>query len=302
MFERFPEYEHLLASLQLAFAMLGMGALLAPRDFVDVARRPVALGVGLGVQLGAVPLLAFALGRALDLPPGIVAGLALVAAVPGGTLSNLVTHLGGGNIALSVSLTAVTTVGALITTPWLLELLIAPQLPPDFAMPRGRVAFEIGVTLLMPLGAGMLFGMRRPAAREAFARWSIRISFGFIALLAIGGAGSGRLDPRDYGVLGLVSIVLLCAGAQIVALGVTRLARFASADRLAIGVEVTVRNTNLALLVKASAFPAGGELDAIGNGMFFVALLYGGVAPLVVAPLVLRHRRHGARWTPSREA
>ena len=86
MFERYPEYEYLLASGQLAFAMLGMGALLAPRDFVDVFRRPKALGLGLAIQLVTVPLVALVLGRVLPVPPGIAAGLALVAAVPGGSM------------------------------------------------------------------------------------------------------------------------------------------------------------------------------------------------------------------------
>ncbi len=62
MFERYPEYEYFLASGQLAFAMLGMGALLAPHDFVTVFRRPTALTLGLATQLVTIPLLAFLIG------------------------------------------------------------------------------------------------------------------------------------------------------------------------------------------------------------------------------------------------
>ena len=88
--------------------MLGMGALLVPRDFVAVVREPRGLLVGLTVQLVAAPLIAFAIGVWLSVPAGIAAGLVLVGAVPGGTMSNVVTHLGRGNIALSIGLTAVT--------------------------------------------------------------------------------------------------------------------------------------------------------------------------------------------------
>jgi BASS family bile acid:Na+ symporter len=294
VFDAYPRYEHLLASLQLAFAMLGMGAVLAPRDFVPVVRAPRALAVGLGVQLVAAPLLATLLGSALPVPAGIAAGLVLVAAVPGGTMSNVVTYLGRGNIALSISLTAVTTVGSLATTPALLRLLIGSHLPPSFEMPTGRIAFEIGVTLLLPLLAGMLFGIRVPEWRAGFSRWCIRISIGVILLLAVGAGGSGRLDPRAYGVAGLAAVALACLAFQLAAYAACWLARLGPRDRLALAIEVTIRNTNLAILVKASLFPATRGLDPIGDGMFFVALLYGGVALLAATPPVALGRRRRA--------
>ena len=73
----------------------------------------------------------------------------------------------------------------------------------------------------------------------------------------------------------------------------SRVARFSPPDRLAIGIEATIRNTNLALLVKASLFPAvAGVADPIGDGMFFVALLYGGAAlPVALGPIYLSRRR-----------
>ncbi len=294
MFERYPEYEYFLASGQLAFAMLGMGALLAPRDFLDVLRNPRALGIGLATQLATVPLLALLLGRALPVEPGIAAGLALVAAVPGGTMSNVFTYLGRGNLALSISLTGVTTVAALVTTPILLRWLVAVHLPAEFEMPVARVAFEIAVVLLLPLSAGMFIGARFPARRDAIARWSIWISITFILSMVVGSAGSGRLDPRAYGVMGPVAIFLLCILAAQAAYASSRLAGLCPRDRLTISVEATIRNTNLAILVKASLFPAvAGVADPIGDGMFFVALLYGGLAlPVAVVP-VLIHRRSG---------
>jgi len=292
VFERYPEYEYFLASGQLAFAMLGMGALLAPHDFVTVFRRPKALTLGLATQLVTIPLLAFFLGKWLPLEAGIAAGLVLVAAVPGGTMSNVITYLGRGNIALSISLTAVTTVGALVTTPFLLRLLITAYLPPDFEMPVGRIAFEIAVVLLLPLSVGMLFSPLLGARRDAFSRWCIRISITFILAMVIGGAGSGRLDPRAYGALGLAAIFLLAFMAGTIATLSCKLARLTPRDRIAIAIEATIRNTNLALLVKASVFPAVvGVVDPIGDGMFFVALLYGGGALLVVILPVALHRR-----------
>ncbi len=292
MFDWFPHYEYHLASAQLALAMLGMGALLAPRDFVEVVRSPRALSIGLVIQLIVAPGVAFALGRLLPVEAGIAAGLVLVAAVPGGTMSNVVTYLGRGNIALSIALTGVTTVGALVTTPLILELFVGEFLPPDFEMPVARVAWEIGVTLLLPLGAGMLFGGRFPEWREPVSTWAIRASIAVILLMVVASAGSGRVDPEVLGPAGIGSIFALAGACQLTAWLACRGGGLVTADRTAVVIEATIRNINLAVLVKASLFPAvAGVADPIGDAMFFTALMYGGVAFLFATPPIVIARR-----------
>ncbi len=291
MFEAYARWEPVLAACQLAFAMLGMGAVMSLRDFGAVVLAPRALAVGIAVQLAAVPLLAAALARALPLPAGVAAGLVLVAAVPGGSLSNLATFLGRGNVALSIALTAVTTIAALVTTPALLGLLLGAHLPDDFSLPTAQVASDIALTLLGPLALGMALGAALPGRRARVSRWCIRASVAFLLALAIGAAGSGRLDPGAYGPVGLLAVPLLCLGGQLAALGAARLAGLAAPDRLALAIEATIRNTNLALLVKVSLAPAGAGRDSLGDGMLFVALLYGGVALALAALPILAQRR-----------
>lgn len=296
MFERYAEYEYGLASAQLLFAMFGMGALLGPSDFAAVFRRPRELALGLLLQWVVVPSAAIGLVSVFAVPPGVAAGMALVAAVPGGTMSNVFTYLARGNIALSISLTAITTVASLLTTPVLLRLMAGVHLPADFEMPVGRIAFEIGAVLLAPLFAGMVVGALLPGRRAALSRWSIRISFVCIGLMVVGSAGAGRLDVAAYGLVGPAAVVLLCAVFQLLAWSITLAAGSGEPERIAISIEVTIRNTNLAVMVKASLFPAvTGVVDPIGDGMFFVALLYGGAAlPLSMIPIVLG-RRAGRR-------
>jgi BASS family bile acid:Na+ symporter len=303
-FLHYADYEYFLASSQLLFAMLGMGALLRPVDFVAVFRRPRELTIGLTLQLLGAPLVALGVILLLPLPAGVAAGVALVASVPGGTLSNVMTHFGRGNIALSISLTAVTTLAALVTTPLLLDLLAGRLMPADFEMPVGRVAFEIAAILLLPLATGMAIGAMWPDRREVFSRWCIRVSLGFILAIVVGGAGAGRLDAMAYGPIGLAAILVFCALLQVSALLAARALRLRAPDRTAVAIELTVRNTNLALMVKASLFPAvAGVADPIGDGMFFVALLYGGAAlPLGMIPVVQGRRaaRIGAYVAPRR--
>lgn len=289
--EAYPRYEHLLAATQLSLAMFGMGALLAPRDFALVFRKPRALTLGLAIQLGAVPAVAAALGWLLPVEAGVAAGLVLVASVPGGTISNVITYLGRGHIALSISLTAVTTVGALATTPLLLRVWLGNSVP-EFEMPVGAVAREIAVTLLLPLAAGMLFGARFPRYQQLVSSWAIRASVFCILLIAVGAGGSGRIDPRSFGVWGLLAQLGFAVAVQALAWAGSRAARLPADEHLALVIEVTVRNTNLAVMVKALLFPAvAGRADPIGDGMLFVAVLYGAFGLLLATPVVLWNRR-----------
>ena len=163
-------------------------------------------------------------------------------------------------------------------------------------MPVDRVVFDIAVVLLLPLLVGMLLCQWLPRQRRRLSRWSIRASLGFIAAIVVGSAGAGRLDPMSYGWTGPLTVFVLAITFALAAQLATRLARLPDGDRLAIGIEVTLRNTNLAILVKASLFPAvAGVADPIGDGMFFVALLYGGIQLGVAGLLIALSRRRLAR-------
>lgn len=289
----YADYEYALASSQLFLAMLGMGALLAPSDFLLEVKNPKGLLCGLGFQWLAVPLIALLLASTLPIPAGIAAGLILIAAVPGGTLSNILTHFGNGNITLSISLTGITTVAALGMTPLLLDLMIGQHLPPDFQMPTGRILQEIGVTLIFPLAAGMVIKQKLGETRsEIFSRWVIRFSLMMIVLMAVGAGGSGRLDPKAYGIMGIAALAIFCLTIQLTSLLTTRMSALTSRDTLAIVIEATFRNMSLAVAIKAIVFPAKtGVMDPIGDAVFFTVLLYGGVSLVMSLIPVFLHRR-----------
>jgi BASS family bile acid:Na+ symporter len=285
-------HEYGFASSQLILAMLGMGATLERSDFVEVVSRPSAVVAGLGLQLVAAPAFAAALIHGLGLGPGVAVGMALVAAVPGGSMSNVLTYFARGNVALSITLTGLTTVACLATTPLVLGWIASEHLPIGMEMPAARIAFEIGFCLLAPLAAGMVFGTARPQARGPFSRTCIRASLGVIGLMVIGSASAGRIDPAAYGAAPLVAMLLFALGLQGVAFGMGAGLGLPSRDRLALAIEVTVRNMNLGLLIKASLLPARpGVIDPIGDAVFFIALLYGGVAlPVAMLPVALGMR------------
>lgn len=282
LFDAYVRHEYAFAATQLILAMLGMGATLTLSDFRDVARTPRSVSIGLVLQLIGVPLIAAAFIAWGSLGVGVAIGLALCAAIPGGTVSNIFTYFARGHIALSISLTAVATLACLVTTPIVLGLLIAHHMPADFRMPAGRIATEIGLCLLLPLALGMLILRVFPEQAARFSKLCIRGSLLTIVLIVIGAAGAGRLDMDAFGLANLGIVAGFITVITLLGWLTPRLLAVPTADRAAIAIELSVRNTNLGLLIKASLFPAVvGVNDPVGDQVLFTVLLYGALMLLI---------------------
>ena len=292
MGDLYVQHEYWFAVFQLSFAMLGMGATLTVDDFKDVVREPRAVSFGIGIQLLMVPLIAFLFISITSLPAGVAVGIALIAAIPGGTTSNIFTYLAKGSIPLSISITGLTTLACLLTTPLILSLLITEYLPADFTMPTGQIIGDIAFTLLLPLALGML--VLRYISRHAdwISKWSIRASLFGIVLIVVGSASAGRLDMDAFGMQNLALLVVFIIVLAVASRAVSKLLKFTREDGKAIEMEVVVRNVNLGVLIKASMFPAvAGGASAIGNTVLFTVLLYGGLQLLLAAVLIMLGRR-----------
>jgi len=292
MFDLYLRHEWWFAAVQLALAMFGMGATLRLDDFVDVFRAPRSFLIGFVAQVAGIPLLAVGLNAWLDPAPGVAFGLILVAAMPGGAMSNVVTHFARGKVALSIALTAVVTLACMVTTPLALRLLAAEFVRADFAMPMGAIALDIAICLLVPLALGMAVGARLGSrARSALARWCIRGSMAVVVCIAIGSAGAGRLNLDAHSAGALLAIASFAVVVQLAGTLPGWLCGLSRADVAAISIETSIRNTNLALLLKASLFPVAlGVADPMADGVLFTTLLYGGLAGPLTIPLVLVHR------------
>ncbi|MFK7730561.1 MAG: bile acid:sodium symporter family protein [Pseudomonadales bacterium] len=295
MFEFYLSHEYWFAAIQLGLAMLGMGATLAVSDFLKVLAAPKAISTGLLLQLCAVPLLALLYISVLGLNSGIAIAIALIASIPGGTTSNVFTYLAGGNTPLSITITGVSTLACLFTTPFILQWLTADAMPDNFNMPVGQIAFEIGVCLLIPLFVGMLVHRLLPNHAAWVAKWGVRASLFVILLIVIGASGSGRLDIDAFGGLNVAYVLGFTALLVLLGVSVPRLLGLSNRDATAIEMEVVVRNTNLGILVNASLFPTvAGNVSGIGGTILFALLLYGGMQLLLAMPFVFRNRRHNS--------
>lgn len=294
MGEIYIQYEYWFAAIQLFLAMLGMGATLTFNDFKDVAREPKSVGIGVILQLVIIPLLAFGFIYFTDVSAGVAIGIALLAAIPGGTTSNIFTYLAKGNVPLSISITGLTTLACLLTTPLILGLLITEYLPDNFTMPAEQIIRDITFILLLPLIIGMLILRYISNHASWISAWSIRLSLVGIILIVVGSASAGRLDIDAYGthnmmLVSIFIITLLCFTWLML-----KLLGLSNSDSTAIEMEVIVRNVNLGVMIKASMFPViVGSANTIGDMVLFTVLLYGALQFIISSIVIMIKRRGG---------
>lgn len=295
MYESFVQFylahEYGFAATQLALAMLGMGATLRLHDFIGVVRFPYSFITGMVVQLLGVFVIALLIINGLAVPAGIAIGLAICAAIPGGTTSNIFTHLAHGNTALSVALTTVCSLACLLTTPLMLSLLLSGDLPDGFKMPSAIIARDIFLNLLLPLAIGMMILKYISAIAHAVSVWSIRLSLLTIVGIIVGAAGAGRLDLSVFGAGNILIVVGFMLALLLISSIGPLLVKRSGQDTMATAMEVTVRNINLGLLVHVALFAGGDYPQEVANLAFMVLGLYGLLQMVMCIPMIIVGRR-----------
>ena len=139
-------------SIALGIIMFGMGLTLTPPDFALVARRPLPVLVGVVAQFVIMPTLAWVLAKAFQLDPMLAAGVILVGCAPGGTSSNVISYLAKGDVALSVTMTSISTLLAPLMTPLLTSWLAGQYMPVD----AGAMTMSIVKMVLVPVVGGLV--------------------------------------------------------------------------------------------------------------------------------------------------
>jgi BASS family bile acid:Na+ symporter len=246
-----------LLPLALAGIMVTLGFSLTGEDFRRILTAPRGVLIGLANLVLLAPALAFLVAELFDLEPAFAVGLVLLGASPGGTLANLLTHLARGETALSVTMTAVSSVLSVITVPVFLTLAIdrfgATGLDGDPQM-LVIVARVFAVTIV-PLLIGMEVRRRSPgwvAANEHAAKRLAMVLF----LLAVAGAVASEFEEtvEHLGELAAAAITLNVA-AMALSFTIARAARLGDRAATAIALELGVHNAALAIAVGASVDP-----------------------------------------------
>ncbi len=257
----------------LAIVMFSIAIDLTPQDFNRLRRAPKPVIVGLASQFVVLPALTFVLVWLAAPRPSIALGLILVAACPGGNISNFITHRAGGNAALSVSMTAFATIGAIAMTPFNIAFwggLYPPtrEILQRTAIDPWQIAIIVGLMLILPLVLGMVLNQRRPDLTARLRTPLQYLSMGiFVAFIILALAANWDFFLGFAGaVAGLVIIhnALALGGGWVVA----TLTRLSPYDRRAITIETGIQNSGLGLVLIFAFF------NGLG-GMAVVAAFWG---------------------------
>ncbi len=265
----------------LALMMFSVGLGLRLDDFRRVLRRPAVILYGTALQVIALPALTFLLSFLIAPTPSIALGMMVVAACPGGNASNLLTQAARGDAALSVSLTALASTLAVITTPF--NIVFWAGLQPRTAhlltaigLDRGAFLSQTALTLGLPLLGGLFIAARATALAQR-----IRKPLHTLALLSLGGFIVGALitNGSPLATAGwFIFPVLVIQDAMALALGygAARAAGLSDPARRAFTFETGIRNSGLGLVILLSQFKGLGGAALITAGWGIWHLISGG--------------------------
>ena len=276
--------------LALAFIMLALGLGLTFDDFARVARRPRDFMVGAMSQIIVLPAVAFILASTWPIAPELALGLMIIAAAPGGVTSNLLTAFARGDVALSISLTAVISLLSVITIPLVMVFayghFIGEQAAKDISV--ADTAISVFLIVTVPVLAGLIvrrfaegFALRvEPAARTVSA-----VLFVLVLAASIYQVRS-NIVPY-FAQAGLVTLVLNLL-MMAIAYSLARMFATGPSQRIAIAVECGLQNGTLAIAVAVLLF--GGGLATVPAVTYSLIMF----ATALVYVAVLRRRRGGA--------
>lgn len=252
-------FSQLVLPLSLFIIMFGMGLSLQRQDFARVVKYPKAVTIGLLGQMVLLPAMGFLIAALFLGTPGLAVGLVLLAACPGGTTSNLIAYHARGDLALSVTLTAITSVLTIITIPIVVGLALATfkDTAVPIELPINRMVLTLFLITLLPILLGMLVrGLRAQLAQRLEPKIS---AFGaiFLGLLIIiilyeqGDSLLGQLASAGPTAL-LLNVVMMAIGCMLAVWF-----NLNDRQRASIIVEIGVQNSTLAILIASTVLNDG---------------------------------------------
>ena len=232
----------------IQIAMFGMGATLTHADFLRVLKMPKGVVLGFALQFSVMPLLGWSIATVLRLPPEIAVGVILVGCCPGGVSSNVITYLAKGNVALSVTMTACTTLASPIMTTSLMYLLAGRSIPIDyFEMFR-----NICLTVFAPVIAGLIFNSlmnRWKLGGASMDRYLAVVAMIAICLICGIIAANSSNDIKQVGPILLTAVLLHNLLGYLLGYGGAKMFGMNEADSRTIAIEVGLQNGGMAAML-----------------------------------------------------
>lgn len=256
--------------------MLGMGLTLRLDDFRRVTRTPKWVMTGLFLQFTVMPFLGWFLGKAFNLPPFFAVGLILVSSCPGGTASNVIVYLSRSNLALSVSMTAISTMTAIVITPLLTSSLSGNEIDVDAL----GLFYSTLKVVLVPVVLGIFLNAKLPRYTQNIQFYSPSVAVILITLIVASIIAQGKEIILGSGVSLILSIMTLHLAGFILGYFLSKILLKNDAVSKTISVEVGMQNSGLGVVLAKENFvnPAVAVPAAISSlvhslyGSIFVAL------------------------------
>ncbi|TVR73728.1 MAG: bile acid:sodium symporter family protein [Marinilabiliales bacterium] len=255
--------------LSLAVIMLGMGLSLVPFDFKRVALYPKAATIGLINQLVVLPVVGFLLLLIFNLEsPELAVGIMILAACPGGPTSNLISHISRGDTALSITLTAISSLVAVITIPLIVNLALAyfMQQGEYIPLPVFRTIISLTLITLVPVSIGMIIRSKAVRFSEKMNK-PVKIISGLLLFIIIFGVILENRaiiisSFRDLGPVALsLNVVMLLIGFMS-----ARILKLNTSQSITISVESGIQNGTLGITI--ASILIGNDVMAISPALY----------------------------------
>ena len=235
----------------LMLVMFGMGLTLKPVDFKVVFSRPKDIFIGCIAQFTIMPLLAVLLGRLFGLEAGLLAGVILVGTCPGGTSSNVITLLSGGDVALSVGMTGVNTLLAPLLTPAITYLLLRTTVRVDVL----SMFLSIVKIVIVPIVLGALINRFFKKATERAEKALPMVSVLAITLIVVSVVSHNSGKLLSTGAVVFAVVILHNLAGFLCGFLLAFILKLPMPKKKALAIEIGMQNSGLATTLAASAFP-----------------------------------------------
>ena len=221
--------------------MLGMGLTLSFKDFKDVLKTPVAIGIGVGAQFIIMPILGFSLAKGFDLEKDLAVGLILVSCCPGGTASNVIAFLSRANLALSVLMTMCSTFAAILLTPLLTDFLASQYMNVDAL----KMLLSTVQIVLIPIVLGIFLNHYCPRLVKGVKDLAPLISVIVIVLIVSCIIGLNKDKIIAAGINLFLSVLFLHLGGFVLGYLIIKLLGYSEDYRRTVSIEVGMQNSGL---------------------------------------------------------
>jgi BASS family bile acid:Na+ symporter len=239
--------------LALFIIMLGMGLSLVPNDFKRVVLFPKAVAVGTVLKLVFIPALTFGLLYLTPMQPELAVGFVLLAACPGGATTNLISHLAKGDVALSITLTAIASIITVFSIPVVVNLGLTEFMEEtrEIHLPFFKTIIQILVITIIPVGIGMLLNRKFPSLCRKMERPVKIVSAVFLVLIIAAALFKEKENLAEFFIkAGPLALVLNIAG-MFLGYFITLLFTKNKAQSVTVGVEVGIVNGTLGIAIAA---------------------------------------------------